>query len=70
VIDMGKLRVMGAAEIADRLRVSRQRVYQITSRKGFPDPIAHLAMGQVWDTEDIETWVAENRPDIDAPDEA
>jgi predicted DNA-binding transcriptional regulator AlpA len=65
VIDMGKLRVMGAAEIAERLRVTRQRVYQITNRKGFPDPIAHLSMGQVWDTADVERWIAEHRPELD-----
>ena len=65
---MGKLRVMGAAEIADRLKVTRQRAYQITARRDFPEPIAHLAMGQVWDTEDVEAWIAEKRPHLDAPD--
>jgi prophage regulatory protein len=68
VIDMGRFRfpVMGAAEIADRLGVTRQRVYQIVGKKGFPDPIVQLAMGQ-W-TEDIETWVAANRPELNEAD--
>ncbi len=67
---MGRLRVMGAAEIAGRLKVSRQRVYQITSRKGFPDALAHLAMGQVWETDEVERWIAENRPQLNEdPDE-
>lgn len=61
---------MGNGEIAARLGVTRQRVYQITNRKGFPDPIATLTMGQVWMTEDIEAWVAANRPHLDDPDEA
>lgn len=61
---MTKLRVMGAAEIADRLGVVRQRAYQIVNRKGFPDPIAHLAMGQVWDAADVEAWIKTNRPDV------
>ena len=69
MIDMGKLRVMGAAEIAERLKVSRQRVYQLTSRKGFPDPVAHLAMGQVWETVDVERWIAEHRPELNEPEE-
>lgn len=55
---------MGNGEIADRLGVSRQRVYQLTSRKGFPDPIADLSMGQVWMREDVEAWIKENRPDL------
>jgi len=44
--------------------VSRQRVYQITTRKGFPDPVATLAQGKVWDAEDVERWIAENRPEL------
>ena len=57
-------RVMGAAEIADRLRVTRQRAYQLAREKGFPDPRFHLAMGQVWDADDIEEWVRAHRPDL------
>jgi predicted DNA-binding transcriptional regulator AlpA len=60
---------MGAAEIANRLKITRQRAYQITSRRDFPEPIAHLAMGQVWDTEDVEAWIREKRPHLDDPDE-
>ncbi len=69
MIDVGKLRVMGASEIAERLRVTRQRAYQITGRRDFPEPIAHLAMGQVWDTEDVEAWIRERRPELNEPDE-
>jgi len=61
---MGKLRVMGAAEIADRLHVTRQRAYQITARRDFPEPGAVLAMGQVWATEDVEAWIREHRPEL------
>lgn len=60
---------MGAGEIARRLGVVRQRVYQITSRKGFPDPIADLTMGQVWLTEDVEQWIATHRPELNEPDD-
>jgi prophage regulatory protein len=61
---------MGAGEIAVRLGVVRQRVYQLVNRKGFPDPIASLTMGQVWLADDVEEWIAEHRPELDAPDEA
>lgn len=60
--------VMGAAEIAERLRVTRQRAYQITSRRDFPEPMAHLAMGQVWRTSDVERWISERRPELNEPE--
>ncbi len=61
---------MGAAEIADRLGVVRQRVYQLVNRKGFPDPIAALSMGQVWLADDVEAWIIEHRPDRIRRDDA
>jgi prophage regulatory protein len=67
---MAKLRVMGANEIAERLGVTRQRAYQITARRDFPEPLAHLAMGQVWDTADVEAWIKVRRPELGEPDEA
>ena len=36
-----------------------------TLRKGFPDPVATLAMGNVWRAEDVEKWIAEHRQAID-----
>ncbi|MFD7161186.1 DNA-binding protein [Kribbella sp. NPDC059898] len=41
--------LLGAAEIRAILGLTRQRVYQITSRPDFPKPRAELAMGNVWD---------------------
>jgi prophage regulatory protein len=55
--------LMGAAEIAQRLGVSRQRVSQITSRDTFPRPVIELASGRIWETEAVEAWIAEHRPD-------
>lgn len=66
---MARFRVMGAAEIAERLGVTRQRAYQITARRDFPEPIAHLAMGQVWDTRDVEAWIRARRPELAERDE-
>jgi hypothetical protein len=60
--------LMGAAEIQARLRLSKQRTHVLTNRKGFPDPQAELAMGKVWLAEDVEAWIAANRPQLDEPD--
>lgn len=56
--------LMGAAEIGERLGgISRQRVYQLTSRPDFPTPAHVLQMGKVWNTEDVEKWIEQYRPD-------
>jgi len=65
-----EIRLMGSAEIAERLGVVRQRVYQIANRKGFPDPVGVLSMGQVWLADEVEAWIKVNRPHLDDPDEA
>ncbi|GLY04850.1 hypothetical protein Acsp01_52290 [Actinoplanes sp. NBRC 101535] len=60
------IRLMGAHEIRIRLGgVSRQRAYQITSRTDFPKPVADLAQGKVWATEDVEAWMKVHRRDLD-----
>jgi predicted DNA-binding transcriptional regulator AlpA len=57
-------RVVGAHEIRVRLGgVSRQRVYQITSRTDFPTPVADLEQGNVWLADDVEAWIATHRPE-------
>ncbi|MGV9764924.1 helix-turn-helix transcriptional regulator [Micromonospora tulbaghiae] len=59
-----RLRLVGSAEIRVMLGgVSRQRVYQITNRRDFPEPVATLQMGNVWLAEDVERWIAERRPE-------
>jgi hypothetical protein len=56
--------LMSAAEIAEELAVSRQRVHQLRSTTGFPEPLADLRGGAVWDAAAVrkfaETW--ERRP--------
>jgi hypothetical protein len=41
--------LMSAAEIADLLGVTRQRVHQLRDTKTFPAPLADLRGGAVWD---------------------
>jgi predicted DNA-binding transcriptional regulator AlpA len=58
-VDHRSLRFVGAHEIRVLLAggISRQRVYQLTSRPDFPAPVADLAMGKVWLAEDVEAWI-------------
>lgn len=50
-------RLVGPAEIATMLGgLSRQRVYQLTTRDDFPPPLATLATGHVWSCDDVHTW--------------
>jgi predicted DNA-binding transcriptional regulator AlpA len=61
--------LMGPTEIQLRLGISRQRAYILTGRRDFPAPRWELAMGKVWWQEDVEQWIRENRPGLDAPEE-
>jgi prophage regulatory protein len=49
--------------------ISKQRVYELTMRKNFPDPVAELAQGKVWLADEVEKWIAEHRPDLADGDE-
>lgn len=64
VIIVGKGRLYGTSEIADRLGVTRQRAHVITRQKGFPDTYEDLVMGSVWRIEDVEAWIREHRPEL------
>ncbi|WP_353647408.1 MULTISPECIES: DUF2188 domain-containing protein [unclassified Mycobacterium] len=56
--------LMSAAEIAEELGITRQRVHQLRSLSSFPAPLADLRGGAVWDAAAVrrfgETW--ERRP--------
>jgi prophage regulatory protein len=65
----GKIRLMGAAEIQARLGVSRQRAYQLVSRRDFPEPYQVLAMGSIWLESDVEAWISKHRPHLNEGDE-
>jgi prophage regulatory protein len=46
--------LVGPAEIGKMLGgISRQRVYQLTSREDFPAPVAKLATGKIWAYDDV-----------------
>jgi prophage regulatory protein len=57
-----RLRLWGSEEVRRALGgVSRARAYVLTSRKGFPDPVATLRNGRVWDADKVAAWIAANR---------
>ena len=53
------MQFLGAAEVALLLGVSRQRVHQLVSAPGFPDPLERLASGAIWSTEAVASWAQE-----------
>lgn len=52
--------LMSTAEIAEELGISRQRVHQLRSSSSFPEPLADLGGGAVWDAAAVrkfaQTW--------------
>ena len=50
--------LVGTAEIAEMLGVTRQRVGQIAATDpDFPDPEVVLASGRVWRRDEVEAWI-------------
>jgi predicted DNA-binding transcriptional regulator AlpA len=51
--------LVGAAEVAQMLGVSRQRAHQITQTAAdFPSAQAELAAGRIWRRRDVEEWIS------------
>jgi len=51
--------LMSAAEIADLLGVTRQRVHQLRNTNAFPAPLADLRGGAVWDAAAVRKFDSE-----------
>lgn len=48
--------LLGVTEIAEMLGVTTQRVSQLVRTPAFPEPVARLAAGLIWDRQDVEAW--------------
>ena len=48
--------LVGVAEIAELLGLTRQRVNQLAREEGFPKPEAELTAGRIWKRADVEAW--------------
>jgi hypothetical protein len=51
--------LVGVAEIAAMLGITRTRVTQLSKANAFPDPVARLAAGPVWRLDDVQHWARE-----------
>jgi hypothetical protein len=49
--------LVGVAEVAEMLGVSKSRVSTLSRRDDIPAPVAHLAAGPVWRAGDLSTFV-------------
>jgi hypothetical protein len=49
--------LVGIAELAELVGVTRQRASTLARRPGFPEPLAELASGPVWDLRMVERFV-------------
>jgi prophage regulatory protein len=65
--------LVGLAELAEMLAVSKQRAVQIADAySDFPAPEVDLASGRVWRRADVERWIRKHpvrrpgRPTMDA----
>jgi hypothetical protein len=56
------LEVVGLAEIAELLDVSKDSVLNYTKRADFPEPLARLAAGPVWERRKVERWADRTLP--------
>lgn len=48
-----------AADIAERLGISRARVSVLASRADFPRPVGRLGRSDVWPWKSVERWARE-----------
>lgn len=58
---------VGSAELGEMFGVSKQRIYQLTSRDDFPEPVAVLKMGKVWRTKDVLSWASSKGREVREP---
>lgn len=56
------LDLVGVAEIAELLGVTRQYVHKLIRQSDeFPPPVATLSAGLIWMREDVAAWAEQNR---------
>jgi predicted DNA-binding transcriptional regulator AlpA len=54
--------ILGTAEVAEVLEVSKQRVQSLRQMREFPDPVKVLASTPIWDRADIIKFLSVWRP--------
>lgn len=54
--------ILGTAEVAEVLGVSKQRIHSLRKMLDFPEPFKQLASTPLWDRADINKFLAKWRP--------
>ena len=49
--------LVGLAEIAEMLKLSKARADQLARQRDFPLPVATLIGGRIWERADVEAWM-------------
>jgi predicted DNA-binding transcriptional regulator AlpA len=57
-----KERLIGFREIGEVLGVGRTSAARYTKRENFPEPVAELASGPVWNRDEVTAWGKANLP--------
>jgi hypothetical protein len=57
------LRLGGVAEVAEMLYITKSALADRRRSPGFPQPIAELACGPVWDLDEIDSYLEERERD-------
>jgi hypothetical protein len=61
--------LVGVAEIAKLIGVTRQYAWQLSKRRDFPEPAYVLTAGHFWWLDDIEAWAARKGIPLGPPSE-
>lgn len=61
-----RVKLVGTAEVARILGVSRQRADAITRKHTFPKAAGSLAAGRVWFEDDVRAWAKANGREVHA----
>lgn len=54
--------ILGTAEVAEVLDVSKQRIHSLRKQADFPEPFIQLASTPLWDRNDVVAFLAKWRP--------
>lgn len=52
------MKLGGVSEVASLLGVSRQQIAKLKDRAEFPEPVAEIASGPIWDLDELERWMS------------
>ena len=61
-VNADKPRLLGVSEICALLNVQRMTLKRLRDAGNFPDPLAELNAGPVWDEGVIKEWQTSHRP--------